>query len=186
VVYYPKSKRPIVDSIENIRTDYTKGSLDEKTMPTNPSVLIAKWIEEAAANGVGDSNAFCLSTLSETGYPCGRIVLARGVSDEGVVFYTNKQSAKGSDISGHSKAGATFFWSEMERQVRVTGIVEHLNDKESDEYFAARPRASQIGAWVSMQSEPMDSRQDLEKRLEEFEKKFDRVDVVPRPPHWGG
>jgi pyridoxamine 5'-phosphate oxidase len=175
-----------VDSIKNLRTDYTKGKLNIEEMSKSPSIQLSAWIAEAESNGVGDSNAFCLSTLNKEGFPTGRIVLARGVSDDGIVFYTNKSSSKGVELLKMEKAGATFFWSEMQRQVRVVGVVSHLSDEESDDYFASRPRASQIGAWVSQQSEQMESRQVLDSRLEEFTKKFEGSESVPRPPHWGG
>jgi len=174
-----------VSSIRDIRTDYTKGELCLDSMLDCPVEQLALWIEEATNEGVGDPNAFCLSTLREGGMPTGRIVLARGVDASGIVFYTNKQSSKGDEIEKSSKASATFFWQPMQRQARFSGVVKNLSDSESDAYFASRPRASQIGAWASDQSSTLSSRKELEEKYAEFEAKFEGVEV-PRPPHWGG
>ena len=150
-----------------------------------PLEQLALWIEEATNEGVGDPNAFCLSTIREGGMPTGRIVLARGVDASGIVFYTNKQSSKGDEIEKSSKASATFFWQTKQRQARFSGVVKNLSDSESDAYFASRPRASKIGAWASDQSSTLSSRKELEEKYAEFEAKFEGVEV-PRPPHWGG
>ena len=174
-----------MSSIRDIRTDYTKGELSLDSMLDCPLEQLALWIEEATNEGVGDPNAFCLSTLREGGMPTGRIVLARGVDASGIVFYTNKQSSKGDEIDMHSKASATFFWRTMQRQARFSGVVKHLSESDSDAYFASRPRASQIGAWASDQSSILSSRKELEEKYAEFEAKFEGVEV-PRPPHWGG
>jgi len=174
-----------VSSIRDIRTDYTKGELSLDSMLDCPLEQLSLWIEEATNEGVGDPNAFCLSTLREGGMPTGRIVLARGVDASGIVFYTNKQSSKGDEIDMHSKASATFFWRTMQRQARFSGVVKHLSESDSDAYFASRPRASQIGAWASDQSSTLSSRKELEEKYAEFEAKFEGVEV-PRPPHWGG
>ena len=174
-----------MSSIRDIRTDYTKGELSLDAMLDCPAEQLSLWIEEATSEGVGDPNAFCLSTLRDGGMPTGRIVLARGVDASGIVFYTNKQSSKGDEIEKSSKASATFFWQVMQRQARFSGIVKHLSDSESDAYFASRPRASQIGAWASDQSSTLSSRKELEEKYADFEAKFDGIDV-PRPTHWGG
>ncbi len=174
-----------MSSIRDIRTDYTKGELSLDSMLDCPLEQLSLWIEEATNEGVGDPNAFCLSTLREGGMPTGRIVLARGVDASGIVFYTNKQSSKGDEIDMHSKASATFFWRTMQRQARFSGVVKHLSESDSDAYFASRPRASQIGAWASDQSSTLSSRKELEEKYAEFEAKFEGVEV-PRPPHWGG
>ena len=175
-----------MSSLKDIRTDYTKGELNPDEMSSCPAEQLARWVDEAAAEGVGDPNAFCLSTIQLNGAPTGRIVLARRIDERGVVFYTNKLSSKGEELGVVAKAGATFFWSEMQRQVRLSGEVSHLSDREADEYFNSRPKGSRIGAWASEQSKAMSSREELEKRVTEYEEKFAGGDDVPRPPHWGG
>lgn len=174
-----------MSSIRDIRTDYTKGELSLGDLLDCPAEQLALWIEEATSEGIGDPNAFCLSTLREGGMPTGRIVLARGVDESGIVFYTNKQSSKGDEIEKSSKVSATFFWRTMQRQARLSGVVKHLSESDSDAYFASRPKASQIGAWASDQSSTLSSRKELEEKYAAFEAKFDGIEV-PRPPHWGG
>ena len=174
-----------MSSIRNIRTDYTKGKLNLVDLLDCPAEQLALWIEDATIEGIGDPNAFCLSTLRDGGMPTGRIVLARGVDASGIVFYTNKQSSKGDEIEKSSKASATFFWRRMQRQARFSGIVKHLSESDSDAYFASRPKASQIGAWASDQSSTLSSRKELEEKYADLEAKFDGIEV-PRPPHWGG
>lgn len=173
-------------SIKNIRTDYTKGEMSLEAMDLCPVVQLNNWMKEAEDAGALDPNAFCLNTINLDGFPTGRILLARGLDDRGLEFYTNRTSRKGEEMKANAKVGATFFWAEMERQVRIVGNVVLVSDKESDDYFNTRPRGSQIGAWVSDQSRPMESRDVLNKALEEAVKRFEGVDVVPRPPHWGG
>ena len=175
-----------MSSIRDIRTDYTKGQLHPSDLSDKPGEQLSKWIEEAANSGVKDANAFTLSTINKDGFPTGRIVLARRVDEAGVVFYTNKLSSKGKELEDLGKAGVTFFWNVLERQVRLSGNVMHLSEEESDMYFASRPRESQIGAWASAQSEEMESRMELEKKLKELKLKFVRKDKVDRPKHWGG
>ena len=175
-----------MSSLKNIRTDYTKGSMLAKDLAACPAVQLHAWIDEADREGVKDSNAFCLSTINDSGYPTGRIVLARQIDVDGVVFYTNKNSAKVIEIKALANAGVTFFWAEMQRQVRLSGNVSHISEDDNDRYFASRPRESQIGAWASSQSEGMSSREELEEKLSHFEDKFKELDNIPRPPHWGG
>ena len=175
-----------MSSIRDLRTDYTKGTLSPGDLNDCPGDQLRLWIEEADRCGIGDANAFTLSTMSKAGYPSGRVVLAREVDAIGVVFYTNKQSDKGEELSELSRAGATFFWSALQRQVRLTGKVVEISNEESDRYFASRPRASQIGAHASDQSREISSREELEIKLSYLEAQFDGVDQIPRPKHWGG
>jgi pyridoxamine 5'-phosphate oxidase len=126
-----------------------------------------------------------LSTLDENGQPDSRVLLARGIDTHGITFFTNRLSAKGQEISANPKAAGTFAWLDLHRQVRVRGIVTLATDEASDTYFAARPRASQLGAWASPQSEPIGNREQLDDLIDEMSERFDGVDV-PRPPHWGG
>lgn len=125
-----------------------------------------------------------LATADREGHPCARIVLLKGVDDQGFVFYTNYQSRKGQELGENSRACLLFYWSPLWRQVRIEGTVEKVSPAESDEYFQSRPLGSKLGAWASDQSRPVENRAQLEKRFEEFSSKFG--DHVPRPPHWGG
>jgi pyridoxamine 5'-phosphate oxidase len=126
-----------------------------------------------------------LSTLNEEGHPDGRVVLARDISDVGITFYSNRDSAKGQQIARDQRASATFAWLQLHRSVRVQGTITLASDETSDVYFASRPRASQIGAWASPQSEVIGTRIELDERVAEIEEQFDGQDV-PRPPNWGG
>ena len=166
------------------RKDYAKGRLIGNI--DEPSKLLFEWLEAAKAADPEDYNAMTLSTLGVDGHPCARIVLLREVQDEGgsLVFYTNYHSSKGRELDAHPHAAVTFFWRELERQLRVRGRIERLDENESDRYFQSRPRASQIGAWTSDQSQALNDRSDLESKRMEVESRF--PDDVPRPPHWGG
>lgn len=172
--------------LESIRTDYTKGELCIVDMLECPGAQLKAWVLESDKDGVKDSNSFSLSTVNSEGYPTGRIVLARDISSEGIVFYTNKKSDKASEIERLSRVGATFFWAKSERQVRVVGEVEHLDEDEAVRYFASRPRGSQIGAWVSQQSMTLLNREELTLELQKVTDRFKGVECIPKPPHWGG
>ncbi len=173
-------------NIQNIRTDYVKGVLHIQDLQDSPGQQLSKWLEDAIAAQALEPNAFCLSTLSSNGFPRGRNVLVKGVEEEAIVFFTNKMSAKSADLSFNAKAGATFLWPELERQVCIYGDVSALSEKENDSYFATRPRGSQLGAWVSQQSQPLSSREELDATLEAVRKKYQDIDVIDRPSHWGG
>jgi len=173
-------------NIHNIRTDYVKGELSMQDLLDSPGKQLSKWMQEAITSDALDANAFCLSTVNSDGFPTGRIVLLKEIDNETIVFYTNKSSSKAADFVLNPKAGATFFWPELERQVCIYGDVSEVTDKENDEYFATRPRESQLGAWVSNQSQPLASREDLESSLEEIIEKYKGIEVIDRPPHWGG
>ena len=168
------------------RKDYAKGALDGA--PDLPSAWLNPWLEAAKAADPDDYNAMTLSSIGADGHPDARIVLLREVEWEGEVpsllFYTNYHSEKGRQVEGHPHAAATFFWRELERQLRVRGRVERLPEAVSDRYFASRPRASRIGAWASQQSESTSSREALESARVEMEARF--PGDVPRPEHWGG
>ena len=125
-----------------------------------------------------------LATAGKEGYPCARIVLLKSFDEAGFVFFTNYHSRKGGELADNAQACLLFYWAPLWRQVRIEGTVEKVSEAESDEYFQSRPMGSKIGAWASDQSHVIASRNDLEKRFEEFKAKFE--DNVPRPPHWGG
>jgi pyridoxamine 5'-phosphate oxidase len=150
-----------------------------------PLELFDRWFDEAKASEPNDPNAMALATVDADGLPDVRMVLLKGHDARGFVFYTNSHSAKGRELSGQPRAALLFHWKSLRRQVRVRGPVEAVSDAESDAYFASRPRASQIGAWASDQSQPLAARSVLESRVGEFDAKFDGL-AVPRPPHWRG
>ncbi|REA64039.1 pyridoxamine 5'-phosphate oxidase [Dyadobacter luteus] len=169
--------------IANIRSDYTLKGLQESDLDTNPLKQFEKWFEEVLASGLEEPNAMVLSTVNE-GKPSARIVLLKDI-DSGFKFFTNYGSKKGQEIEENPQVALTFFWKELERQVRIEGIVEKVSAAESDEYFSSRPRGSQIGAWVSHQSAAIASREVLEATNAELEARFEGKDI-PRPAHWGG
>ena len=172
--------------IHSIRTDYVKGKMRMQDLADSPAQQLSAWISEALKSNVPDANAFCLSTVTSDGFPKGRTILVKDIEGESVVFYTNKNSSKAKDLRSNAKAGATFFWAEMERQVCLTGVVTEVSEEENDLYFDTRPRESQLSAWVSDQSSPIDSRDQLTKSYAEVKARFDGVEKVERPPHWGG
>lgn len=171
-------------SIADIRKDYILASLSEEVVGDDPFSFFHTWFEEAVSASIDDVNAMTLSTLQEDGFPDARIVLLKGLDERGFTFFTNYESEKGVQLSKHSKASLVFHWKELERQVRVMGVAEQLTAAENDAYFASRPRASQLGAWASPQSQKIEKRELLEERYAQFEQQF--TDVVPRPSHWGG
>ena len=169
----------------DIREEYKKGSLDISDTAENPISQFQLWFKEAQQAKVIEANAMCLSTVDYNNQPDGRIVLLKDVTDRGFTFFTNYNSQKGQELANQPKAALTFFWPELERQVRVRGIVQQIEPENSTEYFHSRPRESQIGAWVSPQSEVIEGRSTLEIRQKEYEERFAEQEI-PRPQHWGG
>jgi pyridoxamine 5'-phosphate oxidase len=151
----------------------------------DPIALFEKWFAEAKAAEPNDPEAMALATVDATGLPDVRVVLLKAAGENGFVFYTNEQSAKGGELASNPKAALVMHWKSIRRQVRVRGAVERVSAQEADSYFATRSRPSQIGAWASDQSRPLDSRATFEARVAEVEKRFDGKEVT-RPPHWGG
>jgi pyridoxamine 5'-phosphate oxidase len=151
----------------------------------DPFGLFAQWFEAAKAQEPNDPNAMTLATVDAQGVPDARMVLLKDFDQHGFVFYTNTESAKGRQLAGHPHAALLFHWKSLRRQVRVRGSVARVSDAEADAYFATRARDSQIGAWASDQSRPMEGRLVLEKRAAELAVKFG-LGKVPRPPHWTG
>lgn len=170
--------------ISAIRKDYAIKSLDISDVNTNPIQQFEAWFEEAVSADVLEVNAMTVSTLGLDGTPNARILLLKGV-DTGFVFFTNYESEKGRELEKNNSASLTFFWPELERQIRVRGKVEKITEVESDTYFFSRPLGSQIGAWVSPQSKPISSRADINARQLDIEKQF-AGKAMGRPPHWGG
>ncbi len=170
--------------LKDIRNNYTQYSLDETDLDNNPLELFRKWMKEAIEHGQAEPTAMTLATC-ENGFPDTRIVLLKEVSDKGFVFFTNYLSAKGKQIEKNNKVSLNFFWPALERQVRIKGITEKLNEKESVAYFHSRPRESQIGAWASRQSAPIPDRDTLEQQYLLFQEKY-RDSIIEKPDYWGG
>lgn len=154
-------------------------------MATDPFHLFDEWLAEARAAEINDPEAMALATATRDGRPSVRMVLLKGHGPEGFVFYTNEQSAKGDQLAQNPQAALLFHWKSLRRQVRIEGAVEAVSETEADAYFATRARDSQLGAWASDQSRPLDRRETFEQRFEAVNRRFDGQDV-PRPPHWGG
>ncbi len=171
--------------ISSIRTDYHWGSLAEADLPASPLDAVAAWVDEAVARGVAEPGAMVVSTATPTGSPSSRTVLLRGISPAGLVFFSNRRSRKGRELAANPRCAALLRWDDVHRQVCLTGSAEPTTDAESDGYFASRPRASQVSAWASAQSEVLAGRPELEARVAEAEARFAGGEV-PRPPHWGG
>jgi len=177
--------KKLKDEIFNLRVDFAIGSLDEKMISSDPFRQFNKWMENALAAKVLEPTAMTLSTATKKGIVGSRIVLLRDLDKKGFNFFTNYNSAKGREMKENKNVSLNFFWPELQRQVRITGVIEKLPEKASEKYFASRPRESQIGAWASNQSEVLTNRQELESRVEKLFIEFDGK-KVPRPKHWGG
>jgi pyridoxamine 5'-phosphate oxidase len=173
-----------MDDIHRLRLDYRKGELDLGDLPEDPLRAFSFWFEEAMLHCV-EPNAMCLATADREGRPSARMVLLKGLDRGGFMFFTNYLSRKGLEIDVNPHAALVFYWEALERQVRVEGILSRLSPEENDNYFHSRPHGSQIGAWASMQSESIESREKLEAQLAHFTQLYPEG-KVPRPPHWGG
>jgi pyridoxamine 5'-phosphate oxidase len=173
-------------NLADIRKDYTLKDLTIDQTAAEPFAQFRSWLTEALEAQVPEPNAMHLSTVSAQGKPSGRIVLLKGLDEKGFVFYTNYQSRKGQELAHNQWASLTFFWPELERQVRIEGRTEQVSASQSDEYFQSRPRGSRIGAWASPQSQPIPGREVLEENISRLQSEFGPDAPVPRPPHWGG
>lgn len=171
--------------LAGLRERYTRGGLLEENLPLDPLQLLRQWITEAVDSSVAEPNAMTLSTVKADGSPDSRMVLLKGIEAGTLLFFTNYESEKAQDLEENPQTAGCLWWPELERQIRFTGPVERLSRPESEAYFAVRPRESQIGAWASRQSESIASRDVLQKRVEEMERRFKGTDV-PCPDQWGG
>jgi pyridoxamine 5'-phosphate oxidase len=174
-----------VSSIADIRKEYKLQSLSEKDVCDNPLKQFDKWWQEAIRSGIEEPNAMTLATASADGMPDARVVLLKDFNEKGFAFYTNYNSAKGQQLLENPRATLVFFWKELERQIRISGLVSLAPGQMSDDYFDSRPEGSRIGAWASPQSESIDSREWLEAN----ERRIKEVwtgQTIPRPGHWGG
>ncbi|MEH6564665.1 MAG: pyridoxamine 5'-phosphate oxidase [Halopseudomonas sp.] len=172
-------------TIADLRRDYTRDGLTEAQAPDEPHLLFATWFAQAVEIETTEANAMMLATVDEQGQPHLRTLLLKGFDERGFVFFTNFQSAKGEQLAAQPLAAMTFWWHDLERQVRIEGQVERVSDEESDVYFHSRPAGSRLGAWASPQSQVIAGREVLDQRLAALQVQY-AEEQPPRPPHWGG
>ncbi len=176
-------KNELNEFLGSHRKQFQLGELNEEIVPKDPFLLLNAWLNDAIKNNMNEPFAMSLATAVHN-KPTQRIVYARELLDNGLVFFTNYLSRKGQELQENNHASVLFFWTEAERQVRMEGIVEIATDKISNDYFASRPRNSQLGSWASEQSKKINSRKELEDRMIMYDHQF--KNNVPRPEHWGG
>jgi pyridoxamine 5'-phosphate oxidase len=173
-------------SIAELRREYGRTGLNEADLAADPIAQLRRWLDEAVAAGVTDPTAMVLATATSNGIPSARVILLKGLDSRGLAFFTNYRSRKAQELTGNPHAAATFYWPDIDRQVRVEGFVSLVDGTESDQYFQLRPVDSQLAAWASNQSEPLaGGRPELDRRYQEIAKRF-TGGAVPRPPFWGG
>jgi pyridoxamine 5'-phosphate oxidase len=171
--------------IADIRKNYSKKKLSEVKANPDPLKQFAKWWKQAGKSNLEEANAMTLATASSDGVPSARIVLLKDFSEKGFTFFTNYNSFKGQQLAENPKACLVFFWKELERQVRITGLVEKINEEASNEYFSSRPVDSQLGAIASPQSQVIESREWLNEKFVQTKKEFENSNIQ-RPANWGG
>ena len=174
-----------LDSVAAAREEYTRGGLVESDLLPDPIAMFRRWYDEAQAAALHEPNAMVVATVSSDFAPAARLVLLKGVSEEGFVFYTNTGSRKGAELAGNPRIALLFPWHPLERQVRVDGTASLLPRAEVDAYFAVRPRGSQLGAWASHQSSVVSGREELLAAYDEAERRYADGEV-PTPTEWGG
>jgi pyridoxamine 5'-phosphate oxidase len=173
-------------SIQDLRREYTQGTLDEGSVAPDPLIQFGSWYSQAEQAEIPDVNAMTLATASPSGRPTARVVLLKSYGEDGFAFFGDFRSAKGTDLAANPVAALLFFWKELERQIRIVGSVTRLPEDAARAYFETRPRGSQIGAWASHQSSTLEfGRAELESRVRAAEEKY-HAGPVPLPPHWGG
>lgn len=171
--------------LSDLRREYAASGLSEADLAPDPVTMFRRWLQDAVRAGLYEPNAMVVATADADGTPGSRIVLLKGLSEQGFVFFTNYSSRKAEELAANPRAALLFPWQQLERQVRVEGPVVRLGDTENDGYFASRPHASRIGAWASPQSQVVPDRATLDRRYDEVATRFGDADI-PRPPHWGG
>lgn len=172
----------MTSSIADIRKDYQLAQLNETIVSPDAMSQFEIWWKEAVNSQIEEVNAMTLATASCDGVPSARVVLLKGLSDQGFIFYTNYESFKGKQLAENPRACLVFFWKELERQVRITGLVSKISETESDQYYYSRPEGSRIGAWASPQSQVIESREWLESKVVDLSAN----QPSGRPPFWGG
>jgi pyridoxamine 5'-phosphate oxidase len=172
--------------LPGMRVAYNGEALDETALASTWTEQLQAWLDQAVSAGLAEPNAMVLATADAEGLPSSRTVLCKGLDERGVVFYTNYTSAKSHDLTATRYASVTFPWYPLHRQVTVRGEVEKVGSRETAAYWASRPRGSQLGAWASPQSRVVEGRRALDNALHAVERRFEGVEQVPPPPHWGG
>jgi pyridoxamine 5'-phosphate oxidase len=172
-------------SLSDLRREYALAGLKESDLDSNPFRQFDKWFQQALAAGLPEPNAMTLATATLDGKPSARVVLLKGFDEQGFVFFTNYESQKGRELAANPQAALVSYWTELERQVRISGQVSRVSAEESKAYFRSRPLGSQLGAWASQQSEVVGGRKILEDRLERLTQEY-QTKPVPLPPYWGG
>jgi pyridoxamine 5'-phosphate oxidase len=173
------------DDLARVRKEYSRHALSETDVDLNPFVQFNRWLQEALSSRLPEPNAMALATATGEGKPSVRMVLLKGYDDRGFVFFTNYEGRKTSELLKNPNAALLFYWSELERQVRIEGSVEKTSRQESEEYFNTRPLESRLGAWASRQSEVIPGRSDLEQKVSDLKERYANREV-PVPPFWGG
>lgn len=173
-------------NLAELRKEYSKATLDITNVTSDPIHQFTKWFDEAIAAEVLEPNAMSLATVSSDNRPSCRIVLLKGIEENKFLFYTNYQSHKGKELENNPVCALTFFWPELERQVRIEGIAGRVSENKSIEYFHSRPRSSQVSAWASPQSSIIENRIILEDRARQIAIRFEENKVLPKPQQWGG
>ena len=173
------------NNIAEIRRDYSHKSLSENDVDANAIKQFEKWWHEAVSSKIDEVNAMTLATASVDALPSARIVLLKEVNEKGFIFFSNYESYKAQQLAENPKACLVFFWKELERQVRITGLIDKISSKQSDDYFQSRPESSRIGAWASPQSRVIEDRDWLDEKFNELVNKMEGT-AIPRPPYWGG
>jgi pyridoxamine 5'-phosphate oxidase len=176
----------MAENLTNLRSDYTQGELIESEAGDDPIALLQSWLDLAIAAKLPEPNAMTLATATPQGRPSGRVVLLRQLDEQGLVFFTNYNSRKGQEITANPWVALTFWWGALEKQVRITGTIAKITEAESLAYFQSRPRASQLGAWASDQSQIIPDRQFLEAKLQCLQQQYPEGMDIPKPTHWGG
>ena len=176
----------MLEDIENLRKEYSASTLDVGDVNEDPLLQFGNWFGEAMAAQLPEPNAMILATSTPDGMPSARTVLLKAADEQGFVFYTNYESRKGKVLERNPRAALVFLWLELQRQVRVEGLIEKVSREESEAYFISRPKGSQIGAWVSPQSQPIAGRDILEAKTIELERQYAGAEYLPLPPNWGG
>ncbi len=175
----------LINYLNELRRNFSGKPLNKSSVNTNPIEQFQVWLEEATNSQLIDPSAMSITTVNNTGHPSTRIVYLRGMTENGFIFYTNYNSDKGVSLNNNKHVALNFFFIELERQIRIEGKAEKISSKDSDLYFAQRPRESQIGAWASSQSKELKNRNTLTDKVNYYTKKFKGL-AVPRPEHWGG
>lgn len=175
----------MTESMAALRREYQQGELLEQMASASPFIQFQNWFAEAVAAQIVEPNGMTVATATPTGHVSARIVLLKSFDENGFVFFTNYNSHKGQDLELNPHTALLFWWAELNRQVRIEGVAQQVTEAESDAYFASRPLGSQLGAWASVQSQAIASRQWLEQQLETIQTKFEHQPIT-RPPYWGG